>query len=176
MTTHEMMILQLQSPEYDFISDAEKDFVIAFDKAIQAIGYESGGIVPYVCFGKYKIEYTKAGNKTKKFVARFYFRESGIVLRLYFNNIDKHSTYIENAPDFIKAPFINDVGKCKHCYQNGGGIGKDGKCSFKKSYTLDNTLYEKCSGENYYFDNHDLSAIPFYMALIERFYRQKRGV
>lgn len=157
-----------------FLNEQDKQFVVSLDDAIQKIGYESSGILPYVCLGKYKIEYTKAGNKTKKFIARFYFRDYGIVLRLYFNNIDKHSKYIEAAPDFIKFPFINDVGKCKHCDQNGGGIGKKGKCSFKKTYTIDGNPYAKCSGENFYFDNHEISDIPAYIELIEIFYPPKK--
>lgn len=170
-----MIKQQLKSLEYDFISDKQKQFVIAFDEAITKAGYESGGIVPYVCLGKYKIEYSRTGLKTKKFVARFYFRDYGIVLRLYFTNIDKHRDYIDNAPDFIKTPFINDVGKCKQCDKNGGGIGKKGKCSFKKSYTIGNVLYEKCSGENYYFDNYNLDAIPVYIELIQTFYPDKKS-
>jgi hypothetical protein len=164
---------QLKSLEYSFISNEQKQFVVAFNEAMLKIGYENSGITPYVCLGKYKIEYCKAGLKTKKYIARFYFRDYGIVLRLYFTNIDKHREYIENAPDFIKTPFVNDVGKCKQCDKNGGGIGKKGKCSFKKLYTIENVLYEKCSGENYYFNNYNLDTIPLYIDLIQSFYPDK---
>ncbi len=166
---------QLKSSEYAFINDSQKGFVLAFDEAMCKIGYESGGIVPYVCLGRYKIEYTKSGNKTKRFVARVYFRDYGIVLRLYFTNIDKHRQYIENAPEYIKTPFINDAGRCKQCDKAGGGIGNKGTCSFKKTYTINGALYEKCSGENYYFNNLELSAIPQYIELLETFYPNKKG-
>lgn len=164
----------LADEKYSFIGEKEKEFIIAFDEAITKVGYESNGIQPYVCLGKYKIEYSKTGLKNKKFVARFYFRDNGIVLRLYFTNIDKHREYIEKSPDFIKTPFINDVGKCKQCDKSGGGIGKKGKCSFKKSYTLDNVLREKCAGENYYFDSSDIAYIPHYINLLATFYPDKK--
>ena len=164
----------LSDEKYSFISRDEKDFVVAFDKAITKIGYENSGIQPYVCFGKYKIEYWKSGLKSKKIVARFYFRDSDIILRLYFTNIDKYREYIENSPDFIKNPFINNRGKCKQCDKSGGGIGKKGKCSFKKSYTIDNILYEKCAGENYYFDSSKISNIPKYIELLTVFYPEKK--
>ncbi len=166
----------LSDERYNFLSEKEKQFIIAFDHAITKAGYESNGIAPYVCLGKYKIEYSKLGLKTKKYAARFYFRDSGIVLRMYFTNIDKHREYIETAPDFIKAPFTDSRGKCRQCDKNGGGIGKTGKCTFKKTYTIDGKLYEKCSGETFYFDNYDLKSIPLYMELLAVFYpdRKKR--
>lgn len=164
----------LLDEKYDFISQNEKDFIIAFDDAITKIGYENNGIQKYVCLGKHKIEYSKTGLKNKKFVTRFYFRDYGIVLRMYFTNIDKHREYIENSPEFIKNPFINGQGKCQQCDKNGGGIGKKGKCSFKKSYTIDNILYEKCSGENYYFDNLEIVNIPKYIELLTTFYPDKK--
>lgn len=169
-----MLKEQIKLPEFDFLSDSEKEFVTGFDEAVKKIGYESDGIKPYVCFGRYKIEYTRAGNKTKKYVARFYFRDSGIVLRLYFTNIDKHRKYIENAQNYIKAPFVNDTGKCRHCDENGGGIGNREKCSFRKSYTIDNVLYEKCSGETFYFENYNIDAVPKYIELLKVFYPARK--
>lgn len=105
---------QLKKQEYDFISKDEKQFVSAFSKAMQEIGYVNDGITPYVC-----------------------------------------------------------LGRCKQCDKSGGGIGKKGKCSFKKTYTIDGIIYMKCAGENYYFANHDLYVIPKYIELIETFYPVK---
>ena len=164
----------LTDEKYNFVSFEEKEFIIAFDEAMIKAGYESNGINPYVCLGKYKIEYSRSGVKTKKFAARFYFRDTGIVFRLYFTNIDKHRAAVENAPEFIKNAFVNEIGKCKQCDQNGGGIGKGGRCTFKKTYTIDGILHEKCAGENFYFTNHDVAAIPEYTKLIGAFYPAKK--
>ena len=166
----------LSDEKFGFVSEKDKDFIIAFNDAITGAGYENNGIQPYVVFGKYKIEYSKAGLKSKKYVARIYIRDDGIVLRLYFTDIDKHREYLENAPDFIKIPFINERGKCGQCEKDGGGIGKKGKCSFKKTYTINSILYEKCAGDNFYFDNPDVHSIAQYIELLTEFYPdRKRG-
>lgn len=162
---------KLSDPLYDFVSDNDKAFVIAFDKAMHKIGYENSGITPYVCFGKYKIEYSKTGLKTKKVIARFYFRDDDIVLRLYFTKIDKHIAYIENSCDFIKSSFTNDTGKCGHC---DNGFNVNDSCNFRKTYTIDEQVYEKCSGNNFYFDNHDVASVPKYIELITTFYPVKK--
>ena len=164
----------LTDERFDFVSARDKEFIVAFDDAITAAGYEGSGIVPYVCLGKYKVEYGKAGLKNKKIVARFYFRDEGLAFRLCFSNIAKHREYIENAPEFIKDPFVNDSGKCKQCDKNGGGIGKKGHCSFKKSYIIDSVLHEKCAGESYYFDHHSKEDIPQYIALLSTFYPERK--
>jgi len=163
---------QLSEERYAFVSNQDKNFIIAFDEAMRNIGYESGGILPYVCFGKYKIEYAKSGIKTKKYVARFYFRDDHIVLRLYFTNIDKHHQFIENAPEFIKSSFTSEAGKCGHC---ANGFNKNGSCNFRKTYTIDGKTYEKCSGSNFYFFNHETENVPQYIELLTTFYPNKKG-
>jgi hypothetical protein len=80
----------LDNPIYECISEQDKDFIAVFNDAMISAGYENNGIQPYVVFGKYKIEYYKPGTKTKKYLARVYIRDDGIVLRLYFSDIDRH--------------------------------------------------------------------------------------
>lgn len=53
------MINLLLDEKYNFVTKEDKDFIIAFDDAIIKVGYQSNGINPYVCLGKYKIEYSK---------------------------------------------------------------------------------------------------------------------
>ena len=160
----------LADEKFSFVSEQDKAFIVAFDAAMLAAGYENNGIQPYVVFGRHKIEYSKAGLKTKKYVARIYLRDDGIALRLYFTDVDRHRGTIEGAPDFIKAPFVNDRGRCKQCDQNGGGIGRKGKCAFKKTYTIDGVLHEKCAGDNYFFNSHDIGNVPRYIDLLAAFY------
>lgn len=164
------MVTLLADPKYDFVSERDKAFVAAFDSAMKQAGYTNDGIQPYVTFGKYKVEYYKAGVKTKKVVARFYFRDDETVLRLYFTNIDKYRGYIENAPPFIKDSFTNEHARCKHCEN---GFNKDGKCNFRKTYTIDGETIEKCSGDNFYFRDFSVENIPVYMELLNTFYPTK---
>jgi hypothetical protein len=131
--------------------------------------YESGGtIVNGYCWGKYMIIYSKIGIKSKKVAARVYMRDKGMVLRLFLNQIDKHREYIESAPVYIREPFINEQGKCKHCKNE-----RDGNCKFRKSYTLENRFIEKCNGSTFEFDKPDMVKLPGYQALLAEFYPVK---
>jgi len=71
----------LSDEKYSFVSQKDKNFIIAFSDLMVKTGYANNGIQPYVVFGKHKIEYYKPGNKTNKYIARIYFRDNQIVLR-----------------------------------------------------------------------------------------------
>jgi hypothetical protein len=120
--------------------------------------------------------------KTKKVVARVYIRDGdekiaarwgggenglGIVLRLYFTNVDKHKAYIENAPDFIKTPFIDGHSLCHGC--------KD-KCSRRKIYTIDDKLYAKCTDSAFLFNKPLAKNTLEYINLLTIFYPAANAV
>ena len=157
---------------YSFVSQEDKDFIITFNEAMIKAGYENNDIQPYVVFGKYKIEYYKPGNKTKKYIARIYFREDEIVLRLYFSDIDKHRDYLENAPDFIKKPFVDDSHKCK--MPDCKGMITKGKCRYRKTYTLDGANRIKCSEQSFLFYNMESKNASQYVELLTIFYPVKK--
>ena len=162
---------QLAKEEYSFINTKDKEFITAFDKAINEIGYSSGNnIGSGFCWGRYMIIYAKTGVKDKKVAARIYIREDSIMLRLFFSNIDKHREYIENAPEFIRQPFVNKHGDCNHCHNE-----KDGLCRFRKTYTIANRFMEKCNGFVFEFANPDTSKIPDYIAILKEFYQKRKG-
>ncbi|MPN59241.1 hypothetical protein SDC9_206962 [bioreactor metagenome] len=137
---------------------------------MREIGYESGGIGPGFCWGRYMIIYVKAGVKSKKVAARIYIRDNGIVLRLFLSEIDKHKAFIENAPDFIRLPFVGDYGSCGHCHNE-----KQGICKFRKTYHLENRLIEKCNGITFEYEKPDIGKLPDYMALLKEFYPVRKG-
>jgi hypothetical protein len=94
------------------------------------------------------------------------------VLRVYFDNIDKHIEYIENASPAIKEIFTNDSGLCGHCSDR---ISKDFKCKIRKTYTLDGRTIEKCGCGAFMFTPPTLDMLPGYLALFDEFYPAKRG-
>ncbi|HEU0292507.1 MAG TPA: hypothetical protein VFR47_07210 [Anaerolineales bacterium] len=156
----------LQEERFDFISKKDKSFVLAFNDEMAKLGYGFGGkIGSGYCWGKYMIIYTKTSVKSKKVFARIYLRDESIVLRLFLNEIDKHREYVENAPAHIKAVFVGDFGGCKHCHNE-----RDGLCRFRKTYTLDNRLIEKCNGSTFEFQDPSLRRISDYMTLFTEFY------
>ena len=160
---------RLSEERFNFISEADKSFITAFDKKIEKLGYDFGdGVGEGHCWGRYMIIYSKTGTKSKSVIARFFIRENGVViLRLFFNNIDKHRSYIENAPEHIKKVFTNDRGNCSCNPRNEN-------CRFRKTYTLDGRQIEKCSWIVFEFKKPTLERLPHYMELLEEFYPNKK--
>lgn len=167
----------LVDSKFGFLNEDEKQFISVFNNKMKANGYTNDGIQDYVVFGKYKIEYYKAGTKSKKVVARIYIRDGdekiaarwgghglGIVLRLYFTNIDKHRAYIENAPDYIKAPFTDSHSVCRGC---------KGDCNRRKAYTLDGKAYVKCTDSAFMFEKPCAKNAFEYVNLLAAFYPTK---
>jgi hypothetical protein len=155
---------------FNFISSHDKAFIIAFDDEMTKLGYDFGDkIGSGYCWGKYMMIYTKSGVKNKNVYARIYIRETSTVLRLFFGGIDKHRTYIENAPAHIKEVFVGEAGNCRHCHNE-----KDGLCRFRKTYTLDQRLIEKCNGLTFEFQYPSLHKMADYMALFREFYPRKK--
>lgn len=163
------MINLINKAEFGFILDDDRNFIVAFDEAIKKLGYESGGEISQgFCWGRYMIIYSKSGIKDKKVAVRIYIREDEIILRLYFNGIDKHKVYIENAPDYILESFIGSNGNCGHCHND-----KDGKCKFRKSYTLFGKIIDKCNGVVFEYHKPDLEKLTGYIDILKEFYIQK---
>ena len=156
----------LAESRFDFIAGVDKDFILAFDNEINKLGYDSGGnIGSGYCWGKYMIIYSRTGVKSKKIAARIYIREDSIVLRLFFNQIDSHRSYIENAPPHIKQVFTGEHGDCHRCKND-----KNGVCKFRKAYTLDGRSIEKCNGVVFEFRKPDLAKLQDYISLLSEFY------
>lgn len=156
----------MQEERFNFIADEDKAFILAFDKEVQKLGYHFGNeIGGGFCWGRYMIIYSKTGVKQKKVAARIYIREDGIVLRLFFSKIDGHREYIENAPGYIKEVFTGSHGDCQHCENK-----PDGLCGFRKTYTIDGRLIEKCSGVVFEFWKPAVDKLPGYIDLFKEFY------
>jgi len=169
MATERKEMKELMSEErFNIISKADKTFIISFDEEIRKLGYDSGGGIGegYV-WAKYMIVYSKTGAKNKKVIARFYIAENKIVLRLFFNDVDKHKTYIENVPDHIKDVFTNNHGNCSCNPQKEN-------CRMRKTYTIDDKQIEKCSGVVFEFWNPTVEKLTDYVKLLAEFYPVKK--
>jgi hypothetical protein len=153
---------------FDSIAASDKEFILAFDKEMLGLGYAFGGsAVPGYVWGTSMIVWSKIGVKATQVAARVYVRDNAIVLRRYFSNIDKHRAYIENAPRHIKDAFTGSHGDC-------GCNPKKVNCNFRKTYTIDGRLIEKCSGVAFEFQGPDLVKLPDYVGLLKEFYADKR--
>ncbi len=161
----------MQEERFNFISPANKAFICSFNAEMNRLGYDFGGqIGPGVCWGKYMLIYRKTGVKSQNVVARIYIRDTSIVLRLFLNQLDKHRPYLEAAPAYIKEVFVGPRADCRHDRDDG-----DGSCKFRKSYTLDGRLIEKCNGETFEFHDPAAHDLCDYIALFTEFFPQKKA-
>ena len=168
MTKPKGMDEMLSEERFNIISEPDKAFILAFDSEIMELGYDFGGkIGSGFCWGPYMIIYSKTGVKSKQVAARIFIRESHIVLRLFFNNIDKHSQYIEDSPEHIKSVFTGAHGDCS-CNP------KKDNCNFRKTYSINSRQIEKCSGVVFEFQQPDMEKLPDYIALLKEFYKIKK--
>lgn len=160
----------LQEERFGFISDADKAFIYAFNEAMTRLGYDFGETIGSgYCWGKYMLIYRRTGVKSKNVYARIYIREHSIAVRLFLNDIDKHRQFIENAPPHIKEAFVGKFGDCRY-----DRVDADGGCKFRKSYTIDGRLIEKCNGETFEFRDPNLHGVDDYLALFTEFNPPKR--
>lgn len=161
----------LTEERFQFISEEDREFILAFNREISKLGYDFGGSIGSgYCWGKYMIIYSKTGVKNKQVAARIYIRDSSIVLRLYLNQIDKHRAFLESTPAHIKDVFTGEHAECKHCHND-----KDGVCKFRKTYTIDSKYFEKCNGVTFEFWKPDLQKLPDYINLLREFYPTKKA-
>ena len=157
---------------FDYLSPENKSFLLHFDREMGRLGYGFGGeIGSGYCWGKHMLIYRRSGAKSPRVFARVYLRETGISLRYFLNDIDRHRKYLESAPGHIQAPFIGPYGDCRHCHNE-----KDGKCRFRKSYTLFNRFIEKCNGYTFEFPNSTVEKLPDYIALFLEIFPARQAI
>lgn len=161
-----MIEKQINEKQFDFISKNDKDFIVAFTQALENMGYTYGDTIGNgFCWGRYMLIFRKANVKSKKVVARIYIRDDSIVLRLFFNNVTKHSEYIDATPEYIKGIFIGGYGTCNHC--------KGDNCKFRKDYEINGIKYEKCNGTTFKFNEPSVENLHDYLKLFREFYPAK---
>lgn len=125
-------------------------------KVLESLSYTYENVIGNgFCWGKYMLIFRKANVKSKQVAAQIYIIEDSIVLKMFFNNVTKHSAYISNTPNRIKHVFTGSYGTCKHC--------KGDNCKFRKEYEIDSIKFEKCNG----------TAFEFYNLKIESYYLRR---
>ncbi len=160
---------RLKEERFSIVSEQDKAFITAFSNEISKLGYDYGGHIGWgACWGVFMVIYSKTGVKSKQVAARIFIREDHVVLRLFLNNIEKHTGYIENAPEHIKSVFTGTHGDCS-CNP------KKENCRMRKTYVIDGKQIEKCSGVVFEFHQPDVAKLPDYMGLLNEFYASKKG-
>jgi len=150
----------------DIVSDENKAFIIAFDRAINELGYDCENTLGsgYV-WSPLMIIYGKTGTKSRPCIARIYIHDDGISLRLFFTNINKHRSYIENSPEHIKSIFYGgqDCPCRPDCPHKG-----------QKIYTISEKEYHKCAHADFRIATPTIRDVSDYMELLLEFYPAKK--
>lgn len=160
----------LSENRFNIVSEADKAFIVAFDKVMNEMGYDSGGIINASMACYMTVKYGKTGTKTKTCPAHIEISENGIKLRLFLNKIDNHRQYIENTPLHIRNVFTGAGNECKSC----STFCKGKNNTSGKKYTIDGRMYHKCSYGTFYFNTPTVEKLSDYMDLINEFYMLKQ--
>jgi len=157
----------LSEKRFDIISESDKAFILAFDKAINEFGYDCENQVGSgLTWGLFMIIYGKAGTKSRPCAARIYIKEDGeVILRFFLKQVDKHRQYIESASARIKDAFVFNDGDCTAC---------SASCTQCKVYTVDGLEMRKCSHATFYFRRPTVDRLVDYMGLLAEFYPVKK--
>jgi len=157
----------LSENRFGAISQPDKEFIIAFDKAIGELGYDCENIITSgLTWSKFMIVYGKTGTKSRPCAARIFMKEDGTVtLRLFLNKVNKHRQYIESTPAHIKDAFIFTGGDCKSC---------NSACAPGKGYTIDGQAMQKCNHSTFYFKSPSVDKLPDYLGLLLKFFPVKK--
>jgi hypothetical protein len=155
----------LEERRFNIVSEKDKAFIVAFDKAIAELGYDCENTIGSgYSWSPLMIIYGKTGTKSRPCIARIYIHNDGISLRLFFTNINKHRAYIENAPKHIKTIFYGGVNcPCRpDCPHKG-----------QKIYTIDNKDYKKCCHADFRITKPNIDELSDYIGILAEFYPAK---
>lgn len=152
----------LSERKIDIIPESDKKFLMAFDSAINRIGYDFGSVIGSgTADAPLIINYIKSGTHNSP-AARIYIKEGRIALRLLFDKITPHFKYIESAPIHIKEIFTSHHDDCASCLK---------KCRTQNKYAIDGLFIQKCNPTRYL--ELSIDNLPDYMDLFAEFFPEK---
>jgi len=145
-----------------------KDFIIEVDPQYQDFAKK---LHEYLLQNECKLKMTSAKNgyvvsyqygKKKRVLMNFVFRKSGLVARVYGDNVNEYIDMIDSLPDEMKKAVV----KAPKCKRFDDLPGCNPKCS-GYVFNLDKTQHQKCRYNCFLFNVNDES-IPFIRIMIEK--------
>jgi hypothetical protein len=157
----------LAERRFNIVSENDKAFIMAFDKAVNELGYDCENTIGSgYSWSPLMIIYGKPGTKSRPCIARIYIHNEGISLRLFFSNINKHRVYIENAPEHIKSIFLGGHDcPCRPVCPHKG----------QKVYTIDDKNYQKCCHADFRITKPNIDELSDYIGILAEFYPAKKA-
>ena len=151
----------LSERKIDITAQSEKAFLLAFDKAINDLGYDFGCVIGSGSIHfPLMINYVKNGTHNSP-AARVYISEGRVAVKLLLKKITPHFGYIKSASDSIKGVFTSHHGDCAACLN---------KCRTQSKYTIDGHFIQKCNLSRKL--DPSLNKLPDYMDLFMEFFSE----
>ncbi|MCL2811315.1 MAG: hypothetical protein FWD25_05425 [Clostridia bacterium] len=154
----------MEKKEYcfeDFLLDvhpAYHEFVQQTHEMLQQRGY------------KMKIEMAKSGflvsyfgKKTKRSIANFVFRKSGLVVRIYGECVNQYLDFMETLPDSM----IKAIDKAPICKRLVNPTACNGRCPMGYDFMLKEKHQQKCRYNGFMFPVND-EHVSFIKTFLER--------
>ncbi len=117
------------------VSPEDLPFVMDLHNALEAQGYKT------------KIESAKSGYvvsyihpKTKKTLFNYVFRKSGMLVRIYADNLAQYAAFLDTMPDSLAAA----IGKAPHCKRLLNPADCNARCPMGYVFSLRGTAHQKC--------------------------------
>jgi len=124
---------------------------------------------------KTKIEMAKNGflvsyfdAKTKRSIANFVFRKSGLVIRIYGERVNRYLDFMETLPDSM----VKAIDKAPVCKRLVNPTACNARCPMGYDFVIKGKRHQKCRYSGFMFPVNDES-VPFITAFLEREARER---
>lgn len=123
----DLFLARVDSKNQEFVKELN-DYLIQNNCKCEIKSAKSGPVVSYVFCD------------TKKTLATFIFRKSGVKLRIYPENLGKYADFLNGLPEKMK----KDIRKSSVCKRLINPDDCNPKCVMGYSFSLDEESFEKC--------------------------------
>ena len=153
----------MEKREYRF-----EDFLLDVHPAYQAFVKQTHDALLRVGY-RIKIEMAKNGflvsyahAKTKRAIANFVFRKSGLVVRIYGEHVNRYLDFMETLPDAM----AKAIDKAPMCRRFANPTACNARCPMGYDFIMKGKHHQKCRYSGFMFPVNDES-IPFIETFLE---------
>lgn len=143
---------------HDFVNELH-DYLVQSGCKVQIKPTSSAYLVTYII------------TKTKKSVANFVFRKSGLILRIYGEGANQYHEFLDTLPDTM----IETIRKAPVCKRLVNPEDCNPKCTMGYDFILKGDRYQKCRSSAFMF-LIDEENCPYLKAFIEHEINVRNGV
>ena len=136
--TFENFMLDVSPANMEFIIKTH-DYFIQKDCAYKIATAKNGRVLSYIF------------PKSKKTIINYVFRKSGMIIRIYGDNVSKYSGMLNSLPEGMK----NAIKKAPICKRLADPAKCNSRCPMGYIFDMDDILYKKCRYSSFMFEIKD---------------------